>query len=39
MCPKNRFETLRRHTDNTERLKAMETLDSSLNLAQIEWKK
>ncbi|MFT8788779.1 MAG: site-specific integrase [Bifidobacterium psychraerophilum] len=28
-----------RHADNTERLKAMETLDSSLNLAQIEWKK
>jgi site-specific recombinase XerD len=27
-----------RHADNTERLKAMETLDSSLNLAQIEWK-
>jgi integrase len=27
-----------RHADNTERLKAMETLDSSLNLAQIEWR-
>ncbi|MEK0216428.1 tyrosine-type recombinase/integrase [Bifidobacterium mongoliense] len=28
-----------RHADITERLNAMETLDSSLNLAQIEWKK
>jgi hypothetical protein len=27
------------HADNAERLKAMETLDTSLNLAQIEWKK
>ncbi|MFT8988349.1 MAG: tyrosine-type recombinase/integrase [Bifidobacterium psychraerophilum] len=28
-----------RHADITERLKAMETLDSSLNLTQIQWKK
>ncbi|MFT8538193.1 hypothetical protein [Bifidobacterium aquikefiri] len=27
------------HADITERLNAMETLESSLNLSQIEWKK
>lgn len=27
------------HADITERLNAMETLDSSLNLSQIEWRK
>jgi hypothetical protein len=26
-----------RHADNGERLKAMETLDTSLNLSLIEW--
>ena len=28
-----------RHADITERLNAMQTLDSSLNLSQIEWTK